>query len=158
MDLVVGDAGVAAPRDLSRSISDGKDDVRFTPSGARRAGDGGCAYRESMLRAAEDMSDGDWTLIWVLLGVLAVATLIGAIVLVVKVWKTKKMLGALGAGGNVAFYGALIYTIFPVDLLPDPVYLDDMGVLTAALIYLTKLYHKRRAEREELAPAPGARR
>src|SRR5918997_4134575 len=100
-----------------------------------------------MLHAAEEMSNGDWTLIAVLVGILAVATLIGAIVLALKVWKTRKMLGDLGAGGKVAFYGALIYTIFPVDLLPDPVYLDDMGVLTAALIYLTKLYHKRRAER-----------
>ena len=94
-----------------------------------------------------ELSDGDWTLIWVVLGVLAVATLIGAIVLLVKLWKTKKMLSAMGAGGNVAFWGALIYTVFPVDLLPDPMYLDDMGVATAALIYLTRLYHKRRAER-----------
>lgn len=99
-----------------------------------------------MLRAAEEMSNGDWTLLVVLAGIFAVATLIGAIVLARKVWKTRKMLGDLGAGGKVAFYGALIYTIFPVDLIPDPVYLDDMGVLTAALIYLTKLYHKRRAE------------
>ncbi|GAA1032322.1 hypothetical protein GCM10009557_30430 [Virgisporangium ochraceum] len=99
-----------------------------------------------MLHAAQGMSDGDWTIIAVLVGILAIATLIGAVVLALKVWKTKKMLGDLGAGGKVAFYGALIYTVFPVDLLPDPVYLDDMGVLTAALIYLTKLYHKRRAE------------
>jgi hypothetical protein len=90
------------------------------------------------------LSQEAWTLIAVLGGVLAVATLIGAVVLAVKVWRTRKMLGDLGAGGKVAFYGALIYTIFPVDLLPDPVYLDDMGVLTAALIYLTRLVNKRR--------------
>jgi hypothetical protein len=103
-----------------------------------------------MLHAAQGMSDGDWTIIAVLVGILAIATLIGAVVLALKVWKTKKMLGDLGAGGKVAFYGALIYTVFPVDLLPDPVYLDDMGVLTAALIYLTKLYHKRRAEQPRI--------
>jgi len=100
------------------------------------------------------MSDGDWTLIAVLVGIVAVATLVGAVVLWLKVWKTRKMLGDLGAGGKVAFYGALIYTVFPVDLLPDPVYLDDMGVLTAALIYLTKLYNKRRTEREQLGHQP----
>jgi uncharacterized membrane protein YkvA (DUF1232 family) len=100
------------------------------------------------MRAVEELSDGGWTLIWVVVGVLAVATLIGAIVLLVKLWKTKKMLSAMGAGGNVAFWGALIYTIFPVDLLPDPMYLDDMGVTAAALIYLTRLYQKRRAERQ----------
>ena len=94
-----------------------------------------------------ELSDGTWTLIGVVIGILAVATLVGAIVLLVKLWKTKKMLSAMGAGGNVAFWGALIYTIFPVDLLPDPVYLDDMGVAAAALIYLTRLYQKRKAER-----------
>src|SRR5262245_61038816 len=104
-----------------------------------------------MALAVRQMSDGEWTLVWVVVGVLAVATLVGAIVLLVKLWKTKKMLSAMGAGGNVAFWGALIYTIFPVDLLPDPVYLDDMGVITAALIYLTRLYHKRRAEREQIS-------
>ena len=94
-----------------------------------------------------ELSDGTWTLIGVVIGILAVATLVGAVVLLVKLWKTKKMLSAMGAGGNVAFWGALIYTIFPVDLLPDPVYLDDMGVAAAALIYLTRLYQKRKAER-----------
>ncbi|MFC7761569.1 DUF1232 domain-containing protein [Catellatospora bangladeshensis] len=47
-------------------------------------------------------------------------------------------------GGKIAFWGALIYTIFPVDLLPDPIYLDDMGVLAVALTYLTNLIRKRR--------------
>lgn len=94
-----------------------------------------------------ELSDGTWTLIGVVIGILAVATLVGAIVLLVKLWKTKKMLSAMGAGGNVAFWGALIYTVFPVDLLPDPVYLDDMGVAAAALLYMTRLYHKHKAER-----------
>lgn len=108
-----------------------------------------------MLRAATALSDGDWTLIWVLLGIVAVATLIGALVLVVKVWKTRKMLDAVGAGGKVAFWGSLIYTVFPVDLLPDPIYLDDIGVLSAALIYMTRLYHKNRAERQLSHPRKG---
>jgi len=38
--------------------------------------------------------------------------------------------------------------VLPVDLLPDPVYLDDMGVLAGALIYLTRLVNKHRAEAE----------
>jgi hypothetical protein len=91
-----------------------------------------------------DESSATWTLILVVGGILALATLIGAIVLAVKVVRTRKMLGALGVGGNIAFWGALIYTVFPVDLLPDPVYLDDMGVLAGALIYLTRLVQKRR--------------
>lgn len=80
-------------------------------------------------------------------GILAIATLVGAVVLAVRVVRTRRLLAGLGAGGKVAFYGALIYTIFPVDLLPDPIYLDDMGVLAGALIYLTRLVHQRRAGR-----------
>ena len=86
-------------------------------------------------------------MILVLGGILAVATLVGAIVLAVRVYRTRKLLGELGAGGKFAFYGALAYTVLPVDLLPDPIYLDDMGVLAAALVYLTRLVAKRRAER-----------
>jgi hypothetical protein len=97
------------------------------------------------------LSSETWTLILVLGGIVALATLVGAIVLAVRVVRTRRLLGDLGAGGKVAFWGALIYTIVPVDLLPDPVYLDDMGVLTAALIYLTRLVQKRRAAEAQAA-------
>jgi uncharacterized membrane protein YkvA (DUF1232 family) len=90
------------------------------------------------------MSDWPWTLILVVGGLIAVATLVGAIVLAVKMWQARKKLGDLGKGGKVAFWGSLAYTIFPVDLLPDPIYLDDMGVLGLALFYLTRLAMKRR--------------
>jgi hypothetical protein len=104
------------------------------------------------------LSSQTWTLILVLGGILALATLVGAIVLAVKVVRTRRMLGDLGAGGKVAFWGSLVYTVLPVDLLPDPVYLDDMGVLAAALIYLTRLVHQRRvAHRSQPAP-PADRR
>jgi hypothetical protein len=36
-------------------------------------------------------------------------------------------------GNKLAFWGALLYVVSPVDLLPDPVYLDDIGVLMLAL-------------------------
>ena len=91
------------------------------------------------------MSREAWIVVVVVGGILAVATLIGAIVLGVRVWRTRAMLGDLGVGGKVAFYGALVYTIFPIDVLPDPIYLDDMGVLAGALLYLTHLVRKRRA-------------
>jgi hypothetical protein len=54
--------------------------------------------------------------------------------------------------GKITFWGALIYTIFPVDLLMDPVYLDDVGVLAGALAYLTHLASKYGLDREG-APA-----
>jgi uncharacterized membrane protein YkvA (DUF1232 family) len=31
------------------------------------------------------------------------------------------------------FWGSIAYTVWPVDLLPDPVYLDDLGFLLLAL-------------------------
>ncbi|HEY0696988.1 MAG TPA: YkvA family protein [Micromonospora sp.] len=92
------------------------------------------------------MSREAWIAVIVVGGIVAVATLAGAVVLAVRVWRTRQLLGELGVGGKVAFYGALIYTVLPVDLLPDPIYLDDMGVLAGALIYLTRLVrHRRRA-------------
>lgn len=31
------------------------------------------------------------------------------------------------------FWAAVVYTVSPIDLIPDPVYLDDIGVLLIAL-------------------------
>lgn len=84
-----------------------------------------------------------WALV-VVGGILALATLVGAVLLAIRVIRTRRLLGTLGVGGKVAFYGALIYTVLPVDVLPDPIYLDDMGVLAGALIYLGRLAHRRR--------------
>ncbi|MGK5441893.1 hypothetical protein ACSNN7_08730 [Micromonospora sp. URMC 105] len=78
--------------------------------------------------------------------ILALATLVGAVLLAIRVVRTRRMLGSLGVGGKVAFYGALVYAIFPVDVLPDPIFLDDMGILAGALIYLTRLAHQRRKD------------
>ncbi|MFG1648646.1 hypothetical protein ACGFIE_01870 [Micromonospora sp. NPDC049275] len=101
------------------------------------------------------MSRQAWVLV-VIAGILAIATLVGAVVLAVRLVRTRRLLTGLGAGGKVAFYGALVYTIFPVDILPDPIYLDDMGVLAGALIYLTRLVHKRRAAGRRLPGQPDA--
>lgn len=91
------------------------------------------------------MSRENWIAILVVgLGLLAVATLIIAVKFALRLFATKRMLGELGTGGKVAFYGALLYTIFPIDLLPDPIYLDDIGVLATAIGILTKILHSRR--------------
>ncbi|MGS2615546.1 hypothetical protein ACVCAH_13640 [Micromonospora sp. LZ34] len=100
------------------------------------------------------MSREAWLIVAVV-GVLVVAMLAGAVWLAVRVVRARRLLGDLGGGGKVAFYGALIYAIFPVDLLPDPIYLDDMGVLAGALIYLTRLAAKRRAAARPLPGQPG---
>jgi hypothetical protein len=93
------------------------------------------------------MSREAWIAVLVLGGLVAAATVVGVVVLGIRVFSIRRMLGELGVGGKVAFYGAIAYTIFPIDLLPDPIYLDDMGVLAASAYYLTRLLHRRRAER-----------
>jgi uncharacterized membrane protein YkvA (DUF1232 family) len=93
------------------------------------------------------MSRDTWIVLLVVgLGLLALVTLIVAVKFALRLLATKRMLGELGTGGKVAFYGALLYTIFPVDLLPDPIYLDDIGVLAVALGVLTKALRSRRGK------------
>jgi uncharacterized membrane protein YkvA (DUF1232 family) len=87
--------------------------------------------------------------LFVIGGLLLVGLLVLAIVLAVRVWKTGKYLQAMGAGGKFAFWGALIYTISPIDLLPDPIYLDDVGVLGGALLYLGRLAVKARQRQQQ---------
>jgi hypothetical protein len=86
-----------------------------------------------------------WIAVGIAVAVIGVITLYGAIRLLVKLFRMRRSIGDLTTGGKIAFYGSLLYTIFPVDLLPDPIYLDDMAVLGAALVYLTRLLRKRGA-------------
>jgi Protein of unknown function (DUF1232) len=89
------------------------------------------------------MSRETWIAIGVVVAIIGVVTLFFAIKLIIKLFATKRMMGELGTGGKVAFWGALLYTIFPIDLLPDPIYLDDMAVLGGALALLTSQLRKR---------------
>jgi uncharacterized membrane protein YkvA (DUF1232 family) len=83
----------------------------------------------------------DWVI--VLLAVLALVTIVMIAVMIrllVRLVKSFKLLrsGETPLANKVAFWGALIYTICPIDLLPDPIYLDDIGILLAAIHYLDK--------------------
>jgi uncharacterized membrane protein YkvA (DUF1232 family) len=94
--------------------------------------------------SVDDVSGETW--IWIAVAVLV----IGGITLVAAIWfarrliVTRRALGELGFNEKFAFYGALAYMIFPVDVLPDPIFLDDVGVLAAALFYLTKSLQERK--------------
>jgi uncharacterized membrane protein YkvA (DUF1232 family) len=37
---------------------------------------------------------------------------------------------------KVSYYGSIAYAVLPLDLLPDPILVDDIGVLAAALLYV----------------------
>ncbi|MGY0233846.1 YkvA family protein [Longispora urticae] len=95
---------------------------------------------------------------------LVIALLVVTVVLGVKLVRMAKLLksSAMPVSGKVAFWGALAYTIFPVDLLPDPIYLDDIGVLLGTIGYLGHLARKHNilpgtkpdAERRQIIDAP----
>ena len=42
-------------------------------------------------------------------------------------------------GAKAAFWLAIAYTVLPIDVLPDPLLFDDIGVLIAALTYINHL-------------------
>lgn len=65
----------------------------------------------------------------------ALATLVVAAVLLVRVVRARKLLQDAGIPlqSKALFWTAVIYTVSPIDLMPDPVYLDDIGLLLLAL-------------------------
>ncbi|MER7758710.1 YkvA family protein [Streptomyces sp. NPDC097619] len=76
------------------------------------------------------------TTVWLTIAaVVALGLAIAAGVLLVRVFAARRLL--LDAGiplrDKALFWVAVIYTVSPVDLIPDPVYLDDIGVLLLAL-------------------------
>ncbi|MFC4612589.1 YkvA family protein [Streptomyces maoxianensis] len=78
------------------------------------------------------------TEMWMVVAVAAAliaTTVVLAGVLLVKVVRARRLLRDAGIPmeNKMAFWGALIYLASPVDLLPDPVFLDDIGFLLLAL-------------------------
>lgn len=79
-----------------------------------------------------DGVSGIW---WVVAAVVVVGTLVVAVVLAVRLFRARKLLSDAGVplSRKLLFWGALLYLVSPVDLLPDPVLLDDIGLLLVAL-------------------------
>ncbi|WP_097871717.1 YkvA family protein [Streptomyces sp. rh34] len=76
------------------------------------------------------------TTVWLVLGAVAALTMLAsAVVLLVRVFRARKLLVDAGIPlrSKALVWAAVIYTVSPVDLLPDPVYLDDIGFLLVAL-------------------------
>ncbi|MFI6983177.1 YkvA family protein [Embleya sp. NPDC050154] len=78
------------------------------------------------------------TWVWIVLGVAAVVfvvTLVIVVVLVRRLLRTWRLVRGPEATtrDRALFLGALIYAISPVDLLPDPILIDDIAVLLYAL-------------------------
>ncbi|WP_393063218.1 YkvA family protein [Streptomyces sp. LN549] len=76
------------------------------------------------------------TTAWIVIGAVLVLLVMGvAAVLLVRVLRARKLLADAGIPlhNKALLWAAVIYTVSPVDLLPDPVYLDDVGFLLLAL-------------------------
>jgi Protein of unknown function (DUF1232) len=99
------------------------------------------------------MSRDTWIVIGVVVVVAAIISLVIAVRLVIRLVRVKRMLGDLGASGKFVFWGAIAYLIFPIDILPDPIYIDDVAVLTGALMFLTRLLKKKESLRAGLPHA-----
>ncbi|MCW5249702.1 DUF1232 domain-containing protein [Streptomyces sp. SHP 1-2] len=69
------------------------------------------------------------------LALAAAAVLAVAVAVLVQLVRARRDLvrAGLPAGPRWVFWGAVLYLVLPADLLPDPVYLDDIGVLLLAL-------------------------
>jgi len=78
--------------------------------------------------------DAPTTLV-VVVAVAAVAVFAAAAAVLTRVIRTRRGLRQAGlpTGPRWVFWGAVLYFVFPADLLPDPVYLDDVGMLVLAL-------------------------
>ncbi|MFF8606754.1 YkvA family protein [Streptomyces sp. NPDC015346] len=90
---------------------------------------------------------------WLVVAVLLLLVVAGfAAVLLVRVFQARRQL--LDAGvplrSKALFWAAVVYTVSPIDLIPDPVYLDDIGVLLVALRALHTAAARSGAEPKEL--------
>ncbi|MEU6066991.1 MULTISPECIES: YkvA family protein [Streptomyces] len=75
------------------------------------------------------------TTVLLVAAVVAAALLVVAVRLLVRLVSARRTLRRAGlpTGPRWVFWGAVLYLVLPTDLLPDPVYLDDIGVLLLAL-------------------------
>ncbi|MDX3114855.1 MULTISPECIES: DUF1232 domain-containing protein [Streptomyces] len=78
--------------------------------------------------------DAPTTLV-VVAAVVAAALFAVAATVLVRLVRARRGLRRAGlpTGPRWVFWGAVLYFVLPADILPDPVYLDDIGVLLLAL-------------------------
>ncbi|MFB6783578.1 MULTISPECIES: YkvA family protein [unclassified Streptomyces] len=100
---------------------------------------------------------------WILVGAVAALLTMGAAgVLLVRLFRARKLLMDAGVPlrSKALVSAAVIYTVCPVDLIPDPVYLDDIAFLLLALRSLAAPGPGQLGRRVpcEGRPGPGVRR
>jgi hypothetical protein len=108
------------------------------------------------------MSTWDWIGIG-LLAVLVIITGVIAVWLVVKVIRKYRLVMRpdVPVAAKITFFASIAYTIFPIDLLPDPILIDDIAVLIGTLTYLghiAKKFNDPSAELPSALPEPTPKR
>ena len=73
----------------------------------------------------------------VLVVVSAVVVLVLAITMIRRHRKVHQP--GVPVSAKVSYYGSIAYAVLPIDLLPDPILVDDIGVLAAALLYVGRV-------------------
>lgn len=70
--------------------------------------------------------------------VLVAASAVVVLVLVIALVRRHRKVHQPGVpvSAKVSYYGSIVYAVLPTDLLPDPILVDDIGVLAAALVYV----------------------
>jgi len=88
--------------------------------------------------------DGKWVPWLVAAGVLVLVTLAVAVRLAVRLVRARRLLGSsrIPLSSKAMFWASLAYLVCPVDLLPDPILLDDIGFLMLALRSLHKAAYR----------------
>ena len=83
----------------------------------------------------------DSPIVVVLVVLAVIATLAVAIVLIIRLIRMRALIRSdrMPLPGKIAFWSAVVYGVSPLDLLPDPIYLDDIGILLGAITYLGHL-------------------
>jgi uncharacterized membrane protein YkvA (DUF1232 family) len=72
---------------------------------------------------------------WCVAGLLVAATALVVVRLSIRLVRARRLVGSAGLplSTRMGFWAAVAYVVMPFDLLPDPVLLDDIGVLLLAL-------------------------
>ncbi|GAA2404939.1 hypothetical protein GCM10010420_35760 [Streptomyces glaucosporus] len=93
-------------------------------------------------------------------GVAVASMLVAAAVLALRLVRTWRLVRGedVTPRTRFVFWGALAYAALPLDLLPDPVYLDDIGLLWLAVRHIAGVAERRYGWDSRKADPPGLHR
>ncbi len=93
------------------------------------------------------------------IAVVALVMVVAAVFLFLRLLATFRLVHQqfMPLGAKAAFWLALGYTILPIDVLPDPLLFDDIGVLLAALAYINHLRNQLKGDLDDGSGGSGRR-